>query len=179
VSFQPNRPGSAEQERLRSGMGVILRAARSANGWTFAELGRRSGVKPGTISAYERGASRPSLTTLGRLATAFSPFDPDTARTLLRRIAEAAGASLNTPSMPAGVARESVTAVLVRALELLGLDPDDDRVRGAVRRAIAELDDNQQVPAGGVRDRGHPMVRSPAAEIEAPLVVDMEVRGDE
>lgn len=176
MSFQLNRPGPAEQERLRTGMGLILRAARTANAWTYAELARRSGVKPGTISAYEGGRQRPSLTSLGKLAAAFSPFDSDTARTLLRRMAQAAGASLNTPSMPAGVARESVTAVLVRSLELLGLDPDDDRVRGAVRQAIAELDDNQQEPGAVDTNRGSTRIRGHIAEIEAPeSALDVEV----
>jgi transcriptional regulator with XRE-family HTH domain len=46
---------------------ATLRAARQEAGLTQAELARRAGTSPATISAYEHGRKVPSVETLSRL----------------------------------------------------------------------------------------------------------------
>jgi len=49
---------------------VLLREARRRSGLSRRQLAERGGTSPSTLSAYESGASVPSVVTLGRLLRA-------------------------------------------------------------------------------------------------------------
>jgi transcriptional regulator with XRE-family HTH domain len=53
-------------------IGTRLKAVRESGGWTQEQLAEAIGVTPHTISQYERGEQSPRLTTLLRIASAFS-----------------------------------------------------------------------------------------------------------
>lgn len=66
---------TAHDERLVSGLGAALRAARQSKRLTVERLGREAGVSTGLISQLERGRGNPSFLTLRRLAEALElPF---------------------------------------------------------------------------------------------------------
>ncbi|WP_416376368.1 helix-turn-helix domain-containing protein [Thermus sp. PS18] len=48
-------------------LGKVIRAARTARGWSQEELARRVGVTQGHISLVERGVKTPSVGVLVRL----------------------------------------------------------------------------------------------------------------
>ena len=160
TEYQPAPPTGAESARLAAGVGLMLRAARTAAGWTFAEMGRRSGVAASTISTIERGKTRPSWMTLRRLAAAVHPGAPALAEAFAVRLAEAAGPSLaGPPGVPASFARELVVEILVRSARRVGFDLDDDAVRHVV---AAEL-------RAAVGEAGPGAVNAPEAATERPL----------
>lgn len=49
-------------------LGTILTALREDRGWSAAELARRAGVDPATLSRTEAGTKTPALRTLFRIA---------------------------------------------------------------------------------------------------------------
>src|SRR5690606_13155071 len=51
-------------------LGVLVREAREARGWTQAELAGRAGMKQHAISRFEAGDGVPTIQTLNRIADA-------------------------------------------------------------------------------------------------------------
>ncbi len=62
--------GQRPQDRLRLGLGLHIRLARTGRGWTLKDLSESSGVSVSQLSAVERGAHLPSLESLLAIATA-------------------------------------------------------------------------------------------------------------
>jgi transcriptional regulator with XRE-family HTH domain len=66
---------TSSDERLVTGLGAAIRAARQSKRMTVERLGREAGVSTGLISQLERGQGNPSFLTLRRLAEALElPF---------------------------------------------------------------------------------------------------------
>jgi transcriptional regulator with XRE-family HTH domain len=59
----PGMPGKKE-------LGEALRLLRSRRGWLQKELAAAAKISKGMMSGYERGKTRPTLVTLGKLLTA-------------------------------------------------------------------------------------------------------------
>ena len=129
-TYSSSHPSGAEAERLATGFGNKLTAARTRAGLNKADLGRAAGISASTISALERGRQRPRWTTLQTLANALHPHNPTAAHALAHHLADAAGPSLaGAPDLPTSLARELVVEVVLRTAHALGINLNDEHVR--------------------------------------------------
>lgn len=72
VSPDPPGNGAADHARVSHAVATNLRTLRAARSWSLDRLAQRSGVSKGVLVALEAERGNPSLTTLCRLADAFS-----------------------------------------------------------------------------------------------------------
>ena len=105
-------PDRAEQVRLRSTLGVVLRVERGH--WTQQELADAAGLDRRTIDRLENGQRRPSTVSVWKIARALRPGDSLRDRVALdERLRRAAGPSLvHANTRPHG-ARERVRGELL------------------------------------------------------------------
>lgn len=89
----PNAAQRAQAEQS----GERLRAWREGRGWTQAELARRSGLSPTTLSQYETGRVEPTFAALRRLAHAYGRATVD----LLIAIGDLTEEDLRPPGLTA------------------------------------------------------------------------------
>ena len=140
IRYRSRKPEGAESARLAATVGTLLRTRREWAGMDRKTLAALSGVTATTVSAVESGKSRPSWTTLQKLACGLHRSDPIRAAALAHDLADAAGASLaGDPTLPPSVGREFLVEVLVASMRRLGLDADDERVRAVVMAEIRAL----------------------------------------
>jgi len=105
-------PDRAEQVRLRSTLGVVLRVERGH--WTQQELADAAGLDRRTIDRLENGARRPSTSSIWKIARALRPGDSMQYRVALdERLRQAAGRSLVWSNTRPHVARERVRGELL------------------------------------------------------------------
>jgi len=150
-------PHGDEQARLAARVGAPLAAARAEAGLTIAALARRSGVGASTVSALERGRTRPRRVTLQRLADVLLAHDQAAAFAFAEQLAEAAGPSLvGDVTLPVSVARETVVEILYRSMVELGMDPADERVRAVVVEQIRAVAGDQHPAPGAAPEPGPP-----------------------
>ena len=105
-------PDRAEQLRLRSAFGMVLRLERGH--WTQQRLGDAAGLDRRTIDRLENGQRRPSTVSCWRIARALRPGDSMRDRVALdERLRRAAGPSLVYAATRPHVARERVRGELL------------------------------------------------------------------
>jgi len=137
-------PDRAEQVRLRSTFGAVLRLERGH--WTQQQLGDAAGLDRRTIDRLENGQRRPSTVSVWKIARALRPGDSQRDKVALdERLRRAAGSSLvHANTRPHG-ARERVRGELLAEAGGAVVVTDVD-VFGAVllanlAAAAAEADD--------------------------------------
>jgi transcriptional regulator with XRE-family HTH domain len=107
-------PDRAEQVRLRSTLGVVLRLERGH--WTQQELADAAGLDRRTIDRLENGQRRPSTVSVWKIARALRPGDSLREQVALdERLCRAAGHSLVYANTRPHVARERVRGELLAA----------------------------------------------------------------
>jgi len=105
-------PDRAEQVRLRSTLGVVLRVERG--NLTQQELADAAGVDRRTIDRLENGQRRPSTVSIWKIARALRPGDSQQDRVALdERLRQAAGRSLVWSNTRPHAGRERVRAELL------------------------------------------------------------------
>ena len=105
-------PERAEQVRLRSGFGAVLRVERGHV--TQAQLADAAGLDRRSIDRLEQGQRRPSTVSVWRIARALRPGDSLRDRVALdERLRRAAGSSLVHANTRPHAARERVRAELL------------------------------------------------------------------
>ena len=70
LSQDPHNRSGVSDSQLEAAVGRQLRTLRKANGYTVADLSRRTGISTGMLSKIENGQTSPSLTTLQALSQA-------------------------------------------------------------------------------------------------------------
>ena len=105
-------PDRAEQVRLRSTLGVVLRLERRH--WSQQELADAAGLDRRTIDRIENGRRRPSTVSIWKIARALRPGDSMRDRVAVdERLRQAAGRSLVWSNTRPHVGRERVRADLI------------------------------------------------------------------
>ena len=107
-------PDRAEQVRLRSGFGAVLRVESGGAGMTQQQLADAAGLDRRTIDRLENGQRRPSTVSIWRIARALRPGDSLRDRVALdERLRRAAGHSLVYAATRPHAARERVRGELL------------------------------------------------------------------
>ena len=105
-------PDRAEQLRLRSAFGMVLRLERGH--WTQQQLADAAGLDRRTIDRLENGQRRPSTSSVWKIARALRPGDSLRDRVALdERLRRAAGLSLVYAATRPHAARERVRRELL------------------------------------------------------------------
>ena len=105
-------PERAEQLRLRSAFGAVLRLERGH--WTQQQLADAAGLDRRTVDRMENGQRRPSTVSVWKIARALRPGDSMRDRVALdERLRRAAGPSLVYANTRPHVARERVRGELL------------------------------------------------------------------
>lgn len=89
--FSDGRPDEAEQARLASTVGAVLRSARTSAGLSCRQLAARAGCAASSVSRLERGVRRPRPSLLSVLA---AQLDPGGEAGLAAKLIWATGTSL-------------------------------------------------------------------------------------
>lgn len=104
----------AERERLRCSLAAVLAHERGARSLTQVALASAAGVSRRSVEELERGAQRPSVTMVWRLARALrAGFDDHAVGALAMRLEAAAGDSLRDYSRRPHRRRERIRAELL------------------------------------------------------------------
>ena len=113
-------PDRAEQVRLRSTLGVVLRLERGS--WSQAQLAAAAGLDRRTVDRLENGQRRPSTVSIWRIARALRANGTVRDRVALdERLRQAAGRSLVWSNTRPHVARERVRGELLAEAAGAGL----------------------------------------------------------
>jgi len=105
-------PDRAEQVRLRSTFGMLLKAERGP--LTQQDLARGAGMDRRTVDRLENGQRRPSTSSIWKMARALRPWDSLRDRVAVdERLRQAAGRSLVHANTRPHAGRERVRAELI------------------------------------------------------------------